>query len=80
MLDRFCTVDEPLSGPERSKLVEEGSVGRARSTRGAAAVARPCQRLGPSEQPLRRTPIAPVVGLDRVWRARPPMKFELDLT
>ena len=37
MLDRFCTVDEPLSGPERSKLVEEGSVGRARarSTRGA---------------------------------------------
>ena len=35
MLNRFCTVDEPLSGPERSKLVEEGSVGRARSTRGA---------------------------------------------
>ena len=24
MLNRFCTVDEPLSGPERSKLVEEG--------------------------------------------------------
>ena len=35
MLNRFCTVDEPLSSPERSKLVEEGSVGRARSTRGA---------------------------------------------
>ena len=35
MLNRFCTVDEPLSGPEQSKLVEEGSVGRARSTRGA---------------------------------------------
>ena len=35
MLNRFCTVDGPLSSPKRSKLVEEGPVGRVRSTRGA---------------------------------------------
>ena len=57
MLNRFCTVDEPLSGPERSKLVEEGSVWDvARARRAAPAVARPCQRLGSSEQPLRMSP------------------------
>ena len=37
----------------------------ARARRAAPAVARPYRRLGPSEQPSRRPPIAPDVSLDR---------------
>jgi len=36
----------------------------ARARRAAPAVARPYRRLGPSEQPSRGPPIAPVVGLE----------------
>ena len=59
----------PCQAQNGQKLVEEGSVSRApriaRARRAAPAVARPYRRLGPTEQPSRRPPIAPVVGLDR---------------
>ena len=57
------SIDVPLSGPKRKNSSEKG---RARSTRGARApaVARSYRHLGPSEQPSRRPPTAPVVGLD----------------
>jgi hypothetical protein len=42
----------------------------ARARRAAPAVARPYQHLGPSEQPSRRPPIAPVVGLGAVLHSR----------
>ena len=53
-----------LSGPKRQKSSEKGRRA-ARARRAAPAVTRPYRRLGPSEQPSRRPPIAPVVGLDR---------------
>ena len=52
------SIDVPLSSPKRQKLVVDGP-------RAAPADARPYRHLGPSEQPSRRTPTAPVVGLDR---------------
>jgi hypothetical protein len=42
----------------------------ARARRAAPAVARPYQHLDPSEQPSRRPPIAPVVGLGAVSHCR----------
>ena len=45
-------------------LAEKGRAARTR--RAAPAIARPYRHLGPPEQPSRRPPIAPVVGLDRI--------------
>ena len=57
------TIDGPLSGPKCQNSSEKGRALDGR--RAAPAVARPYRRLGPSEQPSHRPPIAPVVGLDR---------------
>ena len=51
-----CQAQNAKNSPEK---------GRARARRAAPAVARPYRHLGPSEQPSRRPPTAPVVGLDR---------------
>ena len=56
------TIDVPLSSPKRQKTRRRRA---ARARRAAPAVARPYRHLGPSEQPSRRPPTAPVVGLDR---------------
>ena len=61
-------IDGPLSGPKRQKLVGERQ--RAHDSRHRRSpdvlMARPYRSLGPSGQPLRRPPIAPIVGLERV--------------
>ena len=55
------SIDVPLQAQNAKKSSEKG---RARSTRGAGGH-QTLPTLGPSEQPSRRPPIAPVVGLDR---------------
>ena len=57
------TIDVPLSSPKRQNSSEKG---RARSTRSAGGRQSPYRHLGPSEQPSRRPPIAPVVDWSRV--------------
>ena len=58
------SIDVTLSGPKRQESSEKGRA-RCRARRAAPAVTRPYRRLFPSEQPSRRPPIAPDVGLDR---------------
>jgi hypothetical protein len=57
------TIDGPLSG-QKHQNSSDGRRRAARARRAAPAVARPYRRLGPSEQPSRGPPIAPVVGLE----------------
>jgi hypothetical protein len=52
------------TGPCQAQHAKTRRRRAARARRAAPAVARPYRRLGPSEQPSRGPPIAPVVGLE----------------
>ena len=60
-----CLAKNRLTCPCQAQNAKSRRRRAARARRAAPAVTRPYRRLGPSEQPSRRPPIAPVVGLDR---------------
>jgi len=55
----------PCQAQNAKNSSEKGCACSTRGAGGRQTNARPYQHLGPSEQPSRRTPTAPVVGLDR---------------